>query len=60
MIAEQADMKNSEPSTTTMQGNFYFVLPVLVIVGALVAYKSSAGLAVVWEGCRNRSIYSAR
>ncbi len=47
MTAEQADRKKSEPSTTAVQGIFYFVLPVLVIVGALIAYKSSAALAVI-------------
>lgn len=47
MIAEQDDGKTIEPSTTTMQGILYLVLPVLVIVGALIAYKSSAALAVI-------------
>lgn len=47
MIAEQADKKKSETSPTAVQRVFYFVLPVLVIVGALVAYKSAAALGVI-------------
>jgi uncharacterized membrane protein YraQ (UPF0718 family) len=34
-------------SLTTLQRGFYFVLPVLVIVGALIVYKSSAALTVI-------------
>ena len=34
-------------SLTTVQRVFYFVLPVLVIVGALIVYKSSAALTVI-------------
>ena len=47
MIAEQADKKKGETSPITVQSVFYFVMPVLVIVGALIAYKSSAALAVI-------------
>ena len=47
MIVERADKKKDETSPTTVQGVFYFVLPVLVIVGALIAYKSSAALTVI-------------
>ncbi len=47
MIAERAAKKNGETSPTTAQSVFYFVLPLLVIIGALVAYKSSAALAVI-------------
>jgi len=34
-------------SLTTVQRVFYFVLPALVIVGALIVYKSSAALTVI-------------
>jgi uncharacterized membrane protein YraQ (UPF0718 family) len=47
MIAEQIDNRDEEPSLTATQRVFYLVLPVLVIVGALIAYKSSAALTVV-------------
>ena len=40
------DSTRSE-SPTTVQRVFYFVLPVLVIVGALIVYKSSAALTVI-------------
>src|SRR5260370_28419459 len=45
MIAAQTDKRRESP--TGMQRAFYFVLPVLVIVGALIAYKSSAALGVI-------------
>ena len=47
MMARQADTKRREAPPTTVWGIFYFVLPVLVIVGALIAYKSSAALGVI-------------
>jgi uncharacterized protein len=47
MIAEQIDKREREASLTAIQRVFYFVLPVLVIVGALIAYKSSAALTVI-------------
>src|SRR5712691_3855116 len=43
----QADITRSEAPPTTVRGIFYFVLPVLVIVGALIAYKSSTALGVI-------------
>src|SRR5437016_6840284 len=43
----QADITRSEAPPTTVRGILYFVLPVLVIVGALIAYKGSAALAVI-------------
>src|SRR5712691_5369076 len=46
MIAEPTDNTAREESPTTVRRIFYFVLPILVIVGALIAYKSSAALAV--------------
>src|SRR5712692_6652649 len=47
MIAGQTDNTAREASPTTVRRIFYFVLPILVIVGALIAYKSSAALAVI-------------
>ncbi len=47
MIAGQTDSTGSGDSSTGVQRAFYFVLPVLVIVGALIAYKSSAALSVI-------------
>src|SRR5260370_17232896 len=47
MIAGQTDNIAREASPTTVRRIFYFVLPVLVIVGALIAYKSSAALGVI-------------
>src|SRR2546422_9477975 len=43
----QTDSNGREASPTTVRRIFYLVLPVLVIVGALIAYKSSAALAVI-------------
>src|SRR5207244_2736015 len=43
----QADITHREAPPTTVRGIFYFVLPVLVIVGALIAYKSSTALGVI-------------
>ena len=43
----QADVTRSEAPPTTVRGILYFVLPVLVIVGALIAYKSSTALGVI-------------
>ncbi len=47
MITEQTDHGKSEASLTTIQRFVYFALPTLLIIGALVAYKSSAALAVI-------------
>src|SRR5712691_2955966 len=47
MIAEPTDNTAREESPTTARRIFYLVLPVLVIVGALIAYKSSAALTVI-------------
>src|SRR6266705_5082095 len=50
MIADQTNIANierNEASLTSARRALYFVLPVLVIVGALIAYKSSAALAVI-------------
>src|SRR6266508_1967879 len=47
MIAGQTNSTGREASPTTVRRIFYFVLPILVIVGALIAYKSSAALAVI-------------
>src|SRR6266404_4935216 len=47
MIAGQTDNTAREASPTTVRRIFYFVLPVLIIIGALIAYKSSASLGVI-------------
>src|SRR6266849_3946936 len=47
MIARQTDNTAREASPTTVRRIFYFVLPVLLIVGALIAYKSSTALGVI-------------
>src|SRR5258707_9618700 len=47
MIAGQTDNTAREASPTTVRRIFYFVLRVLIIVGALIAYKSSAALGVI-------------
>lgn len=41
------DSTGNEMSASTTRRIVYFLLPVLVIVGALIAYKSSAALAVI-------------
>jgi len=46
-MAGQADITRRETSPTTVRRIFYFVLPVLIIVGALIAYKSSTALGVI-------------
>jgi uncharacterized protein len=47
MITEQTNHRKSESSLTTIQRVVYFALPILLIIGALIAYKSSAALAVI-------------
>jgi len=47
MITEQIDHGKSVASLTTIQRFVYFALPTLLIIGALIAYKSSAALAVI-------------
>lgn len=47
MIAERKDNGRNEASVTAVQTVLYFLLPLLVIVGALIAYKSSAALTVI-------------
>jgi len=47
MITEQTDQGKNEASLTTIQRFVYFALPTLLIIGALIAYKSSAALAVI-------------
>src|SRR6266704_7064965 len=41
------DATRNEGSATATRSIAYFILPMLVIVGALIAYKSSAALAVI-------------
>ncbi len=47
MFAGQTDSTSNEASPTTVRRTFYFVLPLLIIVGALIAYKSSTALGVI-------------
>lgn len=47
MVTEQANHKENEASLTTIQRVVYFALPTLLIIAALIAYKSSAALAVI-------------
>jgi uncharacterized membrane protein YraQ (UPF0718 family) len=47
MIADQTNIERNEASLTSARRALYFVLPVLLIVGALIAYKSSAALGVI-------------
>src|SRR2546421_10567527 len=47
MIADQSNIERNEASLTSARRALYFVLPVLVIVGALIAYKSSTALGVI-------------
>ncbi len=47
MIMEQANHRENEASLTTFHRVVYFALPTLLIIGALIAYKSSAALAVI-------------
>src|SRR2546421_6929370 len=47
MMAGQTDNTARAESPTTVRQIFYFALPVLVIVGALIAYKSSTALGVI-------------
>src|SRR5712691_10307155 len=47
MIADEDRIRGNEAPPTSTTRAFYLVLPVLVIVGALIAYKSSAALAVI-------------
>ena len=44
---EQTNNRNSEASQTTIQRVFHFALPTLLIIGALIVYKSSAAVAVI-------------
>src|SRR5207237_10176540 len=41
------DTASDEMAATATRSIAYFILPMLVIVGALIAYKSSAALAVI-------------
>src|SRR3989449_6806885 len=43
----QTDSNGREASPATVRRIFYFVMPMLLIVGALIAYKSSAALMVI-------------
>jgi len=47
MFSDERDNKGNEASLTTVPRVFYFGLPLLLIVGALIAYKSSAALTVI-------------
>lgn len=47
MTAQQKDNSQSAASLIAIQRLVYFALPTLLIIGALIAYKSSAALAVI-------------
>src|SRR6266567_4204845 len=47
MIAKQTNATTSESSPTTAKSILYFLMPILLIVGSLIAYKSSAALTVI-------------
>jgi uncharacterized protein len=47
MTMEQANQRENEATLTTINRVIYFALPTLLIVGALITYKSSAALAVI-------------
>ncbi len=47
MITEQTTHKKEGTTFTAIQQVVFFALPVLLIVGALIAYKSSAALVVI-------------
>jgi len=46
MITEQTDNRN-QAALTAQRRVIYFLLPLLIIVGTLIAYKSSAALTVI-------------
>src|SRR6267154_3822434 len=54
-MAGQADITRRETSPTTVWRMFYFVLPVLIIVGAPIAYKSSTALGVIGKVSATRA-----
>jgi uncharacterized membrane protein YraQ (UPF0718 family) len=47
MTMEQANQRENEASLTMIHRVVYFALPTLLIIGALIAYKSSAALGVI-------------
>jgi len=55
MIAEQTESNKSAASPSTRGRVLYFLLPTLIIVGALVAYKSSAALTVIGKVSATRA-----
>src|SRR5438874_13094863 len=59
MIAEQIDNRRSESSPTKLRRMLYFLMPVLLIVGALIVYKSSAALTVIGK-VSNAGVFTAR
>jgi uncharacterized membrane protein YraQ (UPF0718 family) len=46
-MMEQTTHRKTEETLTAIQRLVYFALPTLLIIGALIAYKSSAALAVI-------------
>src|SRR5438874_3588205 len=47
MITDQTNIERNEASLPGARRALYFLLPLLLIVGALITYKSSAALAVI-------------
>jgi len=59
MSAEQIDNRRSESSPTKLRRLLYFLMPVLLIVGALIVYKSSAALTVIGK-VSNAGVFTPR
>ena len=59
MIAEQIDNRRSESSPTKLRRLLYFLMPVLLIMGALIVYKSSAALTVIGK-VSNTGVFTPR
>src|SRR2546421_8594566 len=59
MIAEQIDNQRSESSPTKLRRMLYFLMPILLIVGALIVYKSSAALTVIGK-VSNTGVFTPR
>lgn len=56
---EEAIKRENEASLTTINRVVYFALPTLLIIGALIAYKSSAAVAVIGK-VSNTGVFNPR
>src|SRR2546421_11552109 len=59
MIAEQIDNRRNESSPTNLRRMLYVLMPILLIVGALIVYKSSAALTVIGK-VSNTGVFTPR